>query len=99
MVTEFKVNDQDCRDKYAFVKKTIKEKAFKEAISASERYEMTIDATQIVVEETYTGPKLEDVKKIDLEWFPNKIFLIKGLNIWLIILETRKNFIRNMLLH
>jgi hypothetical protein len=51
------------------VKKTLKEKAFKEAISSSERYESNIDAKNIAVEESYTGPRMEEGKVIDSEWY------------------------------
>lgn len=43
LIEEFKISDPDVKDKYKFVNKTLKEIAFKEAISASEKYETNLD--------------------------------------------------------
>ena len=56
LIDEFKITDSDAKDKYKFVTKTLKEKAFKEAISASEKYEANIDISNIKIEDSYTGP-------------------------------------------
>jgi hypothetical protein len=62
------VKDADSIEKYKFVKKTLKERAFKEAICASEKYETEIDINNITVEESYKGPVILTDKPLTSEW-------------------------------
>ena len=59
LIQEFKVTDPDAKEKYNFVRKIIREKAFSEAISADEKYADEVDIDKIEVETGYTGPRVE----------------------------------------
>jgi len=68
VVLEFKVQDADAQEKYKFVKKTIKEKAFLEAIQTADSVADKIDFSMIEVEESYKGPRIEQDTPITAEW-------------------------------
>jgi serine/threonine-protein phosphatase 5 len=59
VVMELKVKDNDALEKFKFVKKVIKERAFLEAIKTDEVH-THIDVNDIIVEPSYSGPKIDD---------------------------------------
>jgi serine/threonine-protein phosphatase 5 len=68
-----KVQDSDTQDKYKFVQKVIRERAFSEAIKKDDDIE-AIDFNGIAVESTYDGPRFEDVNSINSEWYNFNLF-------------------------
>jgi serine/threonine-protein phosphatase 5 len=58
VVFSLKNGDKEAFNKYKFVKKVIKERAFLAAISYDT--EVVVDPKEIVVEGSYTGPVLEE---------------------------------------
>lgn len=57
LVIELKVQDKQAQDKYKFVVKVIKERAFFDAIHRDEP--VKVHPNELMVEESYSGPKLE----------------------------------------
>ena len=57
LVIELKIQDKQAQEKYKFVTKVIKERAFAEAIHKDE--EVKVAPGELIVEESYNGPKLE----------------------------------------
>ena len=60
------------------MKKTIKERAFFEAITTPDTIPETIDPNLIEVESSYVGPNIEDDKPIDSDWVVSLMEHMKG---------------------
>ena len=62
-----KINDKDAVEKFNFVKKVLKERAFMEAIKTEDEVD-NFKFDQLVVEPSYTGPTLDENVTITPEW-------------------------------
>lgn len=60
VVFEMKVQDKDAQEKYKFVQKAIKQRAFEDAIQSEQGGAADCDPTKLEVEESYNGPRLEE---------------------------------------
>ena len=67
VVIEMKIKDKDATEKFNFVKKVLRERAFSEAIFVEEKV-VTIDPDQIQVEESYTGPSFTSLTEVTPSW-------------------------------
>jgi serine/threonine-protein phosphatase 5 len=59
--------DKDARDKYQHTIKEYKEREFAKCIATEEK-KILVNLDDIVVEDSYTGPKLNSIDDINTEW-------------------------------
>ena len=59
--------DRDARDKYEITLKEYKYREMSKALSYDEK-RVEINVADIVVEPSYSGPKLENISEVNAEW-------------------------------
>lgn len=70
VILKLKIQDNDAKEKFTFVKKVLKERAFLEAIrkeDESEKINLS-EINEMLVEVTYDGPRLDEGMEITPKW-------------------------------
>ena len=61
-------NDKEARNKYEITLKEHKLRQFASCLGYEEMGKVDVDIESIVVENSYTGPKLESIDDLNVEW-------------------------------